>query len=590
MSQKNYRSKKAVRRSKAKKHKASKAAPFNHKKTNKRAKNKTPKEAAFWGSRLFLALLAAAFLALPFFYNSCEDVKFVANPPQKRPASKKSPSKTPPANPLSGKTPPKKIPPAQTPPATVDSTAPVVTITVEQSVASVTQAPTAEVHFVVDDADGSGIATVLCRAATVEALDGEDFVACTSPYSFSHTTGGAYKFEVKATDVAGNTSPVQDHSWCYGVDCGRTDKQITANSSTELERVGLLLMVDNSESMEDKQDALAKRGVPRLLKAMQGLKYRVAVTTTDYYRVSQEGVGQPFRALVDPLGNAFTQRGGPACQNFREPPSNKGRFVLDRAPLLDGEQANRNDAANFLSAKNSLKQTLLCMEQGSPIESALASFLKLIRAYDNNKTKQAILDSSGLWFFQNLRHLVVVLLTDEGDEYIWETKKEQQKLKQPLTHLTSAEVRDAAVSIFPQASFVWHSILNKREDNRRDGRYQVMTQLTGGLFGDVEIMDTYASVLQEVAGKARRMVMQVELECQPLNYKNADPYDARNAGHRLVEVLDASDQPLSPQPQCTLIDNLKVDCKKCVESNGATTCSGPLDSGQYKFKYQCAAI
>ncbi len=465
----------------------------------------------------------------------------------------------------------------------MDTTAPVVAIQADQSVASVTQESSAEVHFLAHDAGASGIAQVLCRASKAASITSASFAECTSPFSFAHTTGGDYKFEIKATDLVGNESAVAEHNWCYGVDCGRTNKLVTANSSTELERVGLLLIVDNSQSMNDKHVALSKRGVPSLLEAMKGLEYRVAVSTTDYYEV-RGGVGDPFRAFINPLGSRPTEAGGRVCQNFRATKNSRAHFVLDRGPGRSVVSENDDNPASFLSAKNSLSQTLLCMNDGSNQESGLGSVLKLMRAYHNNKTQQATLDRSGLWFFQNLRHLVVVLLTDEGDEDIY------AKTLKKLDHINSKVVRDAAASIFPQASFTWHSILNKREDDKMDGHYQVITKLTSGLFGDVARMETYNEVLEDVAETARRMVLQAQLECQPLNYKNVEDYDKQNSQHRLVEVLDVSDQLLSPQPKCTVGSNLKVDCKKCVaDSNGALTCTDPLDTGQYKFKYQCAA-
>ncbi len=467
----------------------------------------------------------------------------------------------------------------------MDTTAPVVAIQADQSVASVTQESSAEVHFLAHDAGASGIAQVLCRASKAASITSASFAECTSPFSFAHTTGGDYKFEIKATDLVGNESAVAEHNWCYGVDCGRTNKLVTANSSTELERVGLLLIVDNSGSMSEEHDAMSKKGVPSLLAAMKGLEYRVAVSTTDYY---YHNSAPPFRHFVQvsnepPFGyncrtpmvsakkvTALRKLLAPLLNLGVGPINIRGEvYVLDRGPNRQDISESDGNTASFLKAQRSLSGTVTCTgTSGHDNERGISSFLKLIRAYHNSKNNESTLLSQGLWFFKNLRHLAAVVLTDEPDG----------------SRTNAQTVINTMRSILPDTSFMWNSIYST-------GRYyRDLTNLTGGSFGDVADTDTYADVLEDVVEKARRIVMQVKLECQPLNYKNTATYDEENSAHRLVEVLDASDQLLSPQPKCTVGSNLKVDCKKCVaDSNGALTCTDPLDTGQYKFKYQCAA-
>jgi alpha-tubulin suppressor-like RCC1 family protein len=83
---------------------------------------------------------------------------------------------------------------------TIDTAGPVVTITAAPSDPS--DSPDANFEF------GSETgATFECR------LDGGAWTACTSPQSYTGLADDDHTFEVRATDTAGNTGPVDSHTW-----------------------------------------------------------------------------------------------------------------------------------------------------------------------------------------------------------------------------------------------------------------------------------------------------------------------------------------------------------------------------------------
>ncbi len=713
------------RSSGVKKATSSRKAPRRKRATKRAKQSHSHRGMAFQLGRLALLVGACGFLALPFFYNSCEDISFIKTPaaePRKRPVD---PPPPPPPEPQeiagrvtieSGKSftrtstlevsfvaadasrmcfytdaaclqdeacenfAPSKtmsnlvslendqgnttlnvfvkykhLVPNTRPGIKVenvsdcitdsiiqDTAAPTVTITA-QSVASVTQESTAQVHFTPSDTGGSSpdparIST-LCRAAKADAIASASFADCTSPHSVAHTGGaGNYKFEVKAVDAAGNEGAVAEHSWCYGLGCSRRDLIATASAAPQTGPVGFLFIVDPSSRLREVRTRLSQEssdGVPRLLNAMEGLNYKVAVVPAAVYEQKYDRIKTKFKSFVDPnappssscstpwrsenkatkLKNAFKAdpiewmgypaaffgAGGGLAQERWE--NNLGNiYVLNRS-------SGHNDSS-LLNIQNSIKHTLACINTvwGTSLGK---SFLSRLEAYQSSKNVHRSLPKlhgdferlhTGLWFFDNLRHLSVIALTNRYDP-VYQDNDNMDRLngnpapsvKQSVLGVISKEHAKrfkSKVELYlppSQTSFTWHSIFDA--ENGHFNRQ--LTALTGGLKADVASPDTFASMLRRVAIHARNQVKQVQVEliCDPLNYGSDDTYDPQNSQHRLVEVWDKStpSQRLDPQPECT-VDNRRVTCNACeAGQSGDITCTTPLDRTQYKFKYQCGA-
>ncbi len=86
----------------------------------------------------------------------------------------------------------------------IDLTLP--TVIIVSGPPAVTNLPTATLVFTATDLE-SGIAKKECQ------IDGGGYVECDSPKSYAALAEGMHKFEVRATDKAGNVSEVASHTW-----------------------------------------------------------------------------------------------------------------------------------------------------------------------------------------------------------------------------------------------------------------------------------------------------------------------------------------------------------------------------------------
>lgn len=85
---------------------------------------------------------------------------------------------------------------------TVDTTAPVATITGSQPALT-----NGSVSFAFEGSDAGGVASFECQ------LDGAGFAACSSPASFTGLADGSHTFEVRAVDQAGNVGSPVSATW-----------------------------------------------------------------------------------------------------------------------------------------------------------------------------------------------------------------------------------------------------------------------------------------------------------------------------------------------------------------------------------------
>ncbi len=100
-----------------------------------------------------------------------------------------------------------------------DTTSPDTTITGDQP-ADPTNATTADFTFSGNDGAGIGVASFECK------LDGEAFIACTSPKSYTGLGAGSHTFQVRAIDLAGNTDPTPA-AYTWTIDLTAPDTTLT---------------------------------------------------------------------------------------------------------------------------------------------------------------------------------------------------------------------------------------------------------------------------------------------------------------------------------------------------------------------------
>ena len=100
--------------------------------------------------------------------------------------------------------------------------------------------PTATFTFSATDYSGSGVASFECR------LDAGSWASCTSPKSYTGLIDGPHTFEVRATDVVGNTDPTPaSRTWI--VDTGPPDTTILSGPSGAVNATGATFTFSSTE-------------------------------------------------------------------------------------------------------------------------------------------------------------------------------------------------------------------------------------------------------------------------------------------------------------------------------------------------------
>ncbi len=314
-----------------------------------------------------------------------------------------------------------------------------------------------EIVFTVTDA-GSGVAEVNCSfAGTTKAC-----AAGQNKVVFPKMAGGNYTFAVSAKDKLGFSS---QKSVSFTV--SSLYKQMVQNVKVnEYQKVDILFVIDNSGSMAYEQKSMASR-VRNFLDVVKGLDWQIAVTTTD-----PENKALGDGRLVPLYGKS-------------------GSYILTSA-MSDAD------------ARYTLGMTLQRPETGSGSEQGIYAAYRAI---------ERSLSASGgnANFIRNDSQLAVVLISDE-DESANGPKND------PANFIKF--VRD---SFGGQKAMSFHSVIARPGDKAclsGEGysagyRYEQISNLTGGVIGDVCATD-YAAQVQGIAEGVRKTLKSITLSCAPV--------------------------------------------------------------------------
>lgn len=315
---------------------------------------------------------------------------------------------------------------------------------------------------------------------------------------------GDYKFTVEASDLLGNTSE-KSINWKVVA----TTKRVTQNILVDnYKKIDVLFVIDNSGSMAYEQKSMAKR-TANFISVLKGLDWQIGITTTDpNHAVLGDGRLAPLTGL-------------------------KNQFIIDSS------WADPN-------AQSVLSSSLQRAETGSGSEQGIRSVYRAIERYSANETHHRAL-------IRQQSQLAVVLISDE-DESANTIKNNPQDLLKLIDSTFKGQKR-----------FNFHSIITRPGDKAcltsygatYGERYQVMSQLTGGIIGDVCAAD-YAAQAKGVAEEIRNLLKTLTLTCAPLNNKEIS--------------ISKNGQALSKTFNVEGV-NLKFDSE--------------LEPGEYSVKYSC---
>lgn len=275
-------------------------------------------------------------------------------------------------------------------------------------------------------------------------------------------TEGSYTFKVTAKDIHGFTSE-KSVSWKVVNSYKKVHQSVDIKNER---KVDILMVIDNSTSMEYEQQSMAKR-VGNMLKVIKDLDWQIAVTTTDPRNVN--------------LGD------GRLIPIY---PGNLGLFLKSS---MDMNEAQTN-----------LGMTLQRPEQGSGSEQPINATYRFIeRALGK--------DTAYKKFFRDNSNFAVIVISDED-----ESDNQFRNDPKNLINLVST-------SFNQQKVFTWHSIITKPGDavcRKTNGaaygeRLARFSEMTGGIVGSVCEAD-YASQVTGIANGIVNMSKSISLTCEAL--------------------------------------------------------------------------
>ena len=317
--------------------------------------------------------------------------------------------------------------------------------------------------------DISPIASVECKMNSVT----KPCLAGTNVIKISELPAGNYSFTVTAKDVHGYIS-TKAITW----NVVNKAKYLTQSLLVRDDRkVDVLIVIDNSGSMQYEQQSMGSR-VKNMLSVLQGLDYRVAVTTTD-----------------------------PSATHI----SNKGKYYGDGDLIpMEGPAAGKlwiDSTMDQSVAQQSLSQTLQRPEKGSGIEQGIRAAYRFIE-----KATTIVGGVPAIPFFREGANFATLVISDED-----ESDNTDKNDPAHLLSLISSKFNN-------QKAFSWHSIITKPGDTACKNtygatygeRYKKISELTGGIVGSVCEAD-YAAQVQGIAEEIRNLIKNITLTCEPLS-------------------------------------------------------------------------
>lgn len=290
-------------------------------------------------------------------------------------------------------------------------------------------------------------------------------------------TEGDYTFKVTAKDAFGFSSE-KNVSWKVLGSYKKINQLVEIKNDR---KVDILMIIDNSVSMEYEQKSMAKR-VGNMLSVLKGLDWQIAVTTTDPRNVN--------------LGD--------------------GRLI----PIygLNGDLILKSSTLSDTDAQLKLGMTIQRPEQGSALEQPINATYRFIeRALGK--------DSAYRKFFREGSNFAAIVISDEDES-------DNQFRNDPanLMKLISS-------SFNQQKVFTWHSIITKPGDQACKKTYGAtfgerlakFSEMTGGLIGSVCEAD-YAAQMTGIANGIVGMNKKITLTCEALAHhpivikKDGQPY------------------------------------------------------------------
>jgi hypothetical protein len=310
---------------------------------------------------------------------------------------------------------------------------------------------------------GVGMKTISCSLNNVAT-------ACSAGVSvltFPSQTNGAYTFTVTASDQL-NHSSSQSVSWTVTTPYKKItqDNEITSNN-----KVDILIIDDNSASMEYEQQSMAKR-MSTFMSVLSGLDWRIAITTTDpTSKVWGDGQLLPMKGLT--------------------------------------KQYYISSSMDPKSSQKALEDTIQRSEIGNSSEQGIYATYRAVE-------RSLIATDPASQFFRSDANFATVVISDED-----ESDTKFRNIPENLLALVK--------QTWPSKHFAFHSIITRSGDvqckngngNTYGVTYEKMSKLTGAgmvggpIIGSVCEAD-YGSQLRGIGDSVQAMQKIIDLQCAPI--------------------------------------------------------------------------
>ncbi|PIS10564.1 MAG: hypothetical protein COT73_08700 [Bdellovibrio sp. CG10_big_fil_rev_8_21_14_0_10_47_8] len=315
----------------------------------------------------------------------------------------------------------------------------------------------------------------------------------------------------------------------------RQDYQIKSNK-----KVDILIVDDNSGSMEYEQRSMAKR-MSTFLNQLSGLDWRVAVTTTD-----------PRSSAIWGDGRIVEMKGLPR-QYFID-----SSMDSDRAQKILGNTLQRPETGS--PYEQGIYATYRAIERSFMTSKEKACSCTSSHASSTNYGKNSACRSPNQDFFRDDANFATIVISDED-----ESKKKEKNIPENLLKFVKSTWKDK--------NFAFHSIVTRPGDvacKKGHGAsygniYARMSQLTGNgtvggaIIGSVCETD-YGSQLAGIGDSVQQMQRVIPLKCAPIGSSTSS----------VVVWLNGSNYTASYEVQG---DRLVF--------------SSRLPAGQYSLEYRC---
>lgn len=382
-----------------------------------------------------------------------------------------------------------------------------------------------EIVFSVTDpgANASGVASVMCGLAG-------SLAPCTAETmrQYSTTTPGSYRFQVVATDNAGNSAN-GEVTWQVS---NRTTEVIQTVDVRRMTKIDVLVVIDNSGSMATEHQNMAAR-FGTFLDQLDGQDWQVGIVTTDA-RTSNNNT-----RINDRLD-------GKLLEYKRPDGAYSGQYMI-------------TSAMDLATAKSWFASTIQMETDGSGSEQGVAMTHRAIeRALNGSGT----INARNKALIRTDAALAVLVVTDSD-----ETASQTADRNRPEF------VYNYIRTSYPDKPFSYNSIIVPLADTACKGingneqfgyAYDAFSRLTGGIVGTVCAAD-YGSQLMDIGKATQDLVRSVTLNCAPV--------DTNMDGRPDIDITTANGTAAPPYT----VTGMRVNFES------------PLPVGRTTLRYRCVA-